>query len=253
MFMPLHDWTLVDAGLWHDFHQSWTVRVCDALNGGVLPPDHYALIEQKVPLKEPDVLTLKLSGKGEDTEDSEGGVAVTIAPPRVRLTLRNENELQYYARKANRITIRHHIGDIVSVVELVSPGNKQSKKKFQEFVQKPVTFLNQSVSLLIIDLFPPTKRDPFGVHKAIWDEFDEEDFAFPRGKNRTLASYDAGAPQVAYVENIGVGDKLPEMPIFLRPEIYVNAPLEETYQSAWAAFPRQLKGLLEPAASKKKK
>lgn len=251
--MPMHDWTLVEAGLFHDFHQTWTVFLCNALNAGVLPSDHYALIEQKVPLKEPDALTLKITENGEDIGESPAGVAVAVKPPRVRLTRRNENELQYYARKANRITVRHHSGEVVCVIELVSPGNKQSKDKFHESVQKAVAFLNQSVSLLIIDLFPPTKRDPFGVHKAIWDEFDEEDFAFPRGKNRTLASYDAGPPQVAYVENIGVADKLPEMPIFLRPEIYVNAPLEETYSSAWDAFPRQLKGLLEPATGKRKK
>ncbi|MBI3823501.1 MAG: DUF4058 family protein [Planctomycetes bacterium] len=250
--MPMHDWILVDAGLFHDFHQTWTVLLCNALNAGVLPADHYALIEQKAPRKEPDVLTLKLSDTGSEDE-SDGGVAVAAAPPRVRLTRRNENEWQYYARKANRIAVRHRHGDVVSVIELVSPGNKQDKKKFQEFVNKAVAFINQSVSLLVIDLFPPTKRDPFGIHKPIWDEFDEEDFTFPRGKNRTLVSYDAGPPQVAYVENIGVGDALPEMPIFLRPEVYVNAPLESTYQSAWDAFPRQLKGLLESPPPRKKK
>jgi hypothetical protein len=250
--MPMHDWMLVEADLWHDFHQRWTVRICDALNAGVLPADHYAMIEQKVPHKEPDVLTLKLSDRGEDAEDENGGVAVAAAPPRVRLTRRNENAPAYYVRKANRIAVRHRRGEVVSVVELVSPGNKQNKKKFQDFVSKAVAFLNQSVSLLIIDVFPPTKRDPFGIHKAIWDEFDEEDFAFPRGKNRTLASYDAGPPQVAYVENIGVGDALPEMPIFLRSDVYVNAPLESTYQSAWDAFPRQLKPLLAGSPRKKK-
>jgi hypothetical protein len=35
--MPIHDWTRVDAGLFHDFHQSWTVALCNALNSGVLP------------------------------------------------------------------------------------------------------------------------------------------------------------------------------------------------------------------------
>src|SRR5262245_48628649 len=171
--MPMHDWTLVEAGLVHDFHQSWTVRLRDALNAGVLPSDHYALIEQKVPLMEPHALTLKISDNGENIGESSGGVTVAVEPPRVRLTRRNENELQYYARKANRITVRHHSGEVICVIELVSPGNKQSKDKFHEFVQKAVAFLNQSVSLLIIDVFPPTKRDPFGVHKAIWDEFDE--------------------------------------------------------------------------------
>lgn len=35
------------------------------------------------------------------------------------------------------------------------------------------------------------------------------------------------------------------MAVFLKPGIYVNAPLEPTYQTAWNGFPVQLRGLLE--------
>ena len=41
----------------------------------------------------------------------------------------------------------------------------------------------------------------------------------------TLAAYAAGSEKVAYVENLAVGDRLPDMPVFLTPEVYVNAPL----------------------------
>ena len=30
--MPIHDWTRVPSGLFHDFHQSWSIRIKDALN-----------------------------------------------------------------------------------------------------------------------------------------------------------------------------------------------------------------------------
>jgi hypothetical protein len=46
------------------------------------------------------------------------------------------------------------------------------------------------------------------------------------------------------VEFIAVGDALPEMPLFLKPEVYVPAPLEKTYQTTWSLFPGPLKGLL---------
>jgi hypothetical protein len=46
--MPIHDWTRVDAGLFHHFHQRWTSALCDALNTGGLPPDYFALIEQVI-------------------------------------------------------------------------------------------------------------------------------------------------------------------------------------------------------------
>ena len=104
----------------------------------------------------------------------------------------------------------------------------------------------QGVHLLVIDLFPPSKRDPQGIHKAIWDEFVEEDFELPADQRLTLAAYDAGPPPAAYVEFVAVGDALPDMPIFLKPEFYVPAPLEETYRITWDEFfPAPMKRLLE--------
>ena len=34
--MPVHDWARVYAGLFHDFHQSWSIRIKDAMNAGLL-------------------------------------------------------------------------------------------------------------------------------------------------------------------------------------------------------------------------
>lgn len=241
--MPVHDWTRVDAGLFHAFHQSWSVYLCDALNGGVLPSEYFALVEQRIRGPIPDVLTLKLKPEDEETDSGVGGTAVAAAPPRTRLIRRSDASA--YAARANRITVRHRHGDVIAVIEIVSPGNKGGKAEFKAFVEKSAALIQQQVHLLVIDLFPPGKRDPQGVHKAIWDEFEEEDFELTPDKLRLIASYDAGPPQVAYVETFGVGEALPEMPLFLQPEVYVPAPLEATYQATWNVFPRALKGLLQ--------
>src|SRR5262249_48766418 len=150
------------------------------------------------------------------------------------------------AAKADLITVRHRHGDVVAVVEILSPGNKGSRSEYLAFVQKSAALIRQNVHLLVIDLFPPGPRDPQGIHKAIWDEFQEEEFVIPPDKTLTLASYDAGPPRVAYVESIAVGDALADMPLFLQPEIYVPTPLEATYQTTWSVFPAALKSLLEP-------
>ena len=34
--MPIHDWTQVRANRFHDFHQSWTIAIRNALNAGLL-------------------------------------------------------------------------------------------------------------------------------------------------------------------------------------------------------------------------
>ena len=133
------------------------------------------------------------------------------------------------------------------MVEIVSRGNKASTNELRSFVEKTSRLIAQGVHLLVIDLFPPSKRDPQGIHKSIWDQFVEEDFVLPDNERLTLAAYDAGPPPIAYVEPIAVGDVLPDMPIFLKPDFYVPAPLEATYQTTWDEFfPAPMKRLLEP-------
>jgi hypothetical protein len=241
--MPIHDWTRVDAGLFHHFHQNWTTTLCNALNAGGLPPDYFALVEQNIKGPIPDVLTLSLSQVTEASSNGTTAVAVATAPPRTRLIKRSEVDI--YADKANCITVRHRHGDVVAVLEIVSPGNKASRAEFRALVEKSTALIRQGVHLLVIDLFPPGKRDPQGIAKAIWDEFGDEDLELPPDKPLTLAACDAGPPRVAYVEPIAVGDLLPEMPLFLKPECYVPAPLEATYQTTWSVFPAPLKKLLE--------
>ena len=41
--MPVHDWSRVGPGIFHHFHGKWIVAISDALNGGLLPEDYYAL------------------------------------------------------------------------------------------------------------------------------------------------------------------------------------------------------------------
>jgi hypothetical protein len=130
--MPIHDWTLVDAGLFHAFHHGWIEELARALNRGVLPADYFALPEQNIRGPIADVLTLELAAGGEEPSGKDAGVAVA-----------------------------------------------------------------------------------------------------------------AGPEYVAYVEFVGVGDELPDMPLFLKPEVYVPTPLEPTYEAAWDAFPNPVKGLLE--------
>jgi hypothetical protein len=113
--------------------------------------------------------------------------------------------------------------------------------ELQEFVDKAVDFIRQGIHVLIIDVLPPTRRDPQGIHKAIWDEIDDEPFELPSDKRLTLASYSAGIEKVAYVEPVAVGDVLPSMPLFLEPEIYIPASLDATYETTWSVCPSALK------------
>jgi hypothetical protein len=245
--MPVHDWTRVDAGLFHHFHHGWIESLADALNTGGLPSDYFALVEQRIRGPISDVLTLELAPGAGGTGNGVAGLTVATAPPRVRFVKRTEAGV--YAQKASRITVRHRHGDVVAVIEVVSPGNKAARAEIRAFVEKSAALIRQGVHLLVVDLFPPSPRDPQGIAKAIWDEFQEEDFGLPSDKPLTASAFDAGPPPVAYVEPVAVGDVLPDLPLFLKPEFYVPAPLARTYEAAWAVFPAPLKRLLERPAT----
>ncbi len=239
--MAIHDWTRVPAGLFHHFHQDWTIEIARALNRGRLPRGVDALVEQRSGPREADVLAIERRAAPRPV-GLNGGVALRERP--AARIVRRANKV-FYADRANRVVVRHHLGRILAVIEIVSPGNKDSRAALRDFVEKTVDFLRAGVHVLIVDLFPPTPRDPYGLHKAIWDEFLEEDFTFPPGKDRIVVSYETGLEQAAYVEPVAVGDALPEMPLFLTNELHVLTPLEPTYQAAWDASPEGIRTSVE--------
>lgn len=245
--MPIHDWTRVEAGIFHHFHQRWISALCDSLNQGGLPGDYYALAEQNLGGPVPDAITLQQHNLSAADEPASGGVATVATAPKVWHTTQ-VGDAEIYAAKADRIAIHHPLGDVVAVIEIVSPGNKSGKAALRSFVEKSLNLLQQGIHLLIVDLFPPTKRDPQGIHKAIWDEIRDEPFELPRDKPLTLVAYNAGFPQTAYVEPASVGADLPAMPLFLDPRWYVPAPLEATYRTTWSTCPRPLQALFDSPA-----
>ncbi|HEY3246180.1 MAG TPA: DUF4058 family protein [Phycisphaerae bacterium] len=193
--MPIHDWSRADHGVFHHFHQAWTIEIAHALNGGKLPPDYFAMAEQVVSGPIPDVVTLQRRRTPADRGEPAGGVAVEKAPPQARHITSAEPDR--YARKANRIVIRHRLGRVVAVIEIASPGNKCSSHALRSFTERAAELLRQEISLLIVDLFPPAPRDPQGIHKAIWDEFADQPFELPADKPLTVAAYCAGETKTA--------------------------------------------------------
>src|SRR5438270_3234338 len=97
--MPVHDWTRVSDGTFHDFHYSWVLEIKRALKRGLLPKGYYFMAEQLGgDLGAPDVLTL------------------TESPPAVhaRTTIARDP----YARLQRTVVVRHTSGDrVVAMLE----------------------------------------------------------------------------------------------------------------------------------------
>jgi hypothetical protein len=157
-----------------------------------------------------------------------------------------EAEAEFYRRKKSAIAVRHVSGDrIVAMVEIVSPGNKATRHALNRFVDKACELLEYRIHLLIVDPFPPTPRDPNGIHAAIWQEIEANGFSLPAEKPLTLVAYECDFTTRAYIEPIAVGDSMPSMPLFLEPHGCVRVPLESTYQTAYTTLPRRWQRVLD--------
>lgn len=241
--MPIHDWSRVPSGIFHHFHQHWSIGIASALNSGLLPKGLSALVEQRAGVREGDVLTVESRPSARKPLLTEGTGLLTLERPTTSIVRQTTKEI--YADRANRVVVKHHLGRIVAVIEILSPGNKDSRASLRDFVEKTLDFMRQGIHLLLIDLFPPSPRDPCGIHKVIWDEIHEEAFLFPPGKDRILVSYEMDDVRAAYVEPVTVGDPLPAMPLFLFPGRHIRVPLEPTYLSSWAACPEEMRLAVE--------
>src|SRR5947209_15631491 len=193
--MPVHDWTRVEAGIFHDFHTVWIGRIRDVLNEGLLPQGYYALAEQHAGRPITDVLTLHASPTQAVTPPppapDTGGIAVAEVPPRVQR--RQTIEPAALARRRS-LAIRHVSGHrLVALLEILSPANKDRARHVEDFAAKVVDALDVGVHVLLVDLFPPGAHVPYGMHGVVHQRLEQsnEPYDLPAGEPRTLASYAA--------------------------------------------------------------
>lgn len=159
-----------------------------------------------------------------------------------------QTDMAIYRRKQKAIVIRHVSGDrIVAMIEIISPGNKAARNPLRAFLRKAAELIDDGVHWLIIDLFPPGRRDPEGIHGELWQEVAGQEFALPADRPLTLAAYETGDAVRAYVVNVAVGEALVDMPLFLEPGQAVTVPLEESYHAAFAETPYRWRRVLENA------
>jgi hypothetical protein len=249
--MPIHDWTRVDAGIFHAFHTTWIAETQNTLNQGLLPRGYYALAEQHAGRFITDVLMLHVDPSAPAPQPlpplppDTGGIAVAEAPPRAR----RKQVIEPAALTRRRsLAIRHVSGHrLVALVEIVSPANKDRPESVEEFATKAASALDCGVHLLLVDLFPPGPSDPQGMHGAIKQRLEglDEPYDLPPEAPLTLASYAAGPRVEVYLEHLAIGDPLPDQSLFLRPDRYINVPLEPTYLTAYRGMPEFWREVLE--------
>ncbi len=255
----IHDWTRVDAGIWHHFHLLWIGEMTKQLNGGLLPEPYYALAEpQGGFFVEGDGFVEGDDGDGDDADgprrfeadllalhgDGAGvgtGIALLDHPPQVRMT----ETLTAAGPRSRRIAVRHGSGDrTVALIELASPGNRDGAAKIDAFCGKIAAALRGGVHVLLIDLFPPTPLTPVGLHGEVVGRFGGG-YTPPEGEPLTCVAYRAaGAATTSFVEPLRVGAAAPTMPLFLSRTHYIELPLAPGYAAAFAPTPAKYRRVL---------
>ena len=252
--MPIHDWSRVDAGVFHDLHVTWIAGLKSMLNERLLPDPFYAIAEPALGEAIPDILTLQsdrppsggaISGRSalDDSRDS----AVENAP--VPVIVQDLEPADPYLLLSRHILIRESLREdrTVAVVELVSRGNKTSRQRAESFVDKGVSLLRGGVHLVIVDLQPPTGLVEHGFHARISEAYGNPVPHRPGDRLLEAVSYqvlEGGFPR-AHVVPLKVGDILPAMPAFLTAHQFVRLPLEETYVAAIQSLAGKFRKALE--------
>lgn len=113
--MPIHDWSAVPAGIFHDFQLTLIEQIKRDLNAGILPMDYYAMAALVAGGLGSDMLGLHRPQDVAKDADDEGAQSsrgeargILLAPPKVRIVA--EAEQAYYRRKQNLVAIRHVSG-----------------------------------------------------------------------------------------------------------------------------------------------
>ena len=167
--MPVHDWSRVEHGIFHDFHQAWTIGIRNGLNGGALAGRLLCASRASGCRSGPgrsDVAAL--------VTERERPAAVDWQWPMRRHAPRTSCRRKPNLTPRGPIASSSNTGSATSLPSSKSfrLATKSSHHALKSFVEKAYDLLQQGIHLLIIDLLPPTPRDPtastkpFGTRSA---------------------------------------------------------------------------------------
>jgi hypothetical protein len=234
--MPVHDWSQVRAGMFHHFHNAWIYQLAGDLNAGLLPEGFYAAGEQIVADVELDVVTLAAAELSAPPWPDSRAVAVAEQAPQAQFTFTLEDP--DYTSKQDRIAVRWAGDDrLVAIIEIVSRGNRSSRWRLSQFVQKVAVAIEQGCHVVVVDVQGPGALDPQGLHPLIWDELGAPAEEYVAAQPLAVVSYRAGNQPQALLQHFGCGEEIPTMPLFVHEDWYVPLPLEMSYLATWARYP----------------
>lgn len=212
---------LEQVTVWHDFHERLCPCLAELLTAQVRP-NYIVKIDEHVFIHELTDASSALLGRGDVTVTAVGdrpethSVGTVAAPSRVRLPAVDRENLSFL-EILDRETFR-----VITVIELLSPSNKQPGPDREQYLGKRAQILNSSVHFIEIDLLRGGPRMPM-------DDLAECDYY-------ALVSRFQERPQ-AGLWPIQLRDPLPVIPVPLAPphddaKLDLQSALHRVYDAA---------------------
>jgi hypothetical protein len=196
---------LESPDVWSDFHLTMTIAMRAELNTH-LPPRYAAAADRYVWIHEPEAIARTRVVRpdvfvAERSSASAGrGATVSAAAPAMVVFPAYKREGNKYLKIVDVQSRR-----VVTVIELLSPANKQGGDDREAYLTKRVDYLAAGVNLVEIDLLRTGEQLPFGSP------------APPQADYYVLVCSSCEMPQ-AGVWPVRVRESLPEVPVPLLPE-----------------------------------
>jgi len=237
--MPLYDLTRLqfpgDDSIYHHFHAAWLISIADALNQNFSEESGFeAIFEKRASPIEAEIVTIDTLAEELNSRILKGFDSFELSSPAMSFV----NPI--FPEEAKDITIRTPSGKIISVIELTSPGNKNSSGKVSNYVANALAYLRQGLNYLVIDVLPPTNFvDTF--HNPIAELLEGKPLYPPNEKPFYAISYRVLLSYNLVIETypiwFGIGETLPTVPLFLIDELKVGVDLEATFMEAFKRLP----------------
>ncbi len=213
---------------WENLHSAWANALRDQLNDELLPPRYVAEVQISIGSQvEVAVATLE-----EDGAASGNGNVAVWAPPRphtaaLQFTHPDLFEVQVLSDEEGP--------RLVAAVELISPGNKDRKGKRHAFAVKCGSYLQQSISLVMVDVVTlrggNLQAELFDILQIGTDKSGLSDADLYAGAYRTVSRRKSMKLEY-WTEPLAVGEALPTMPLWIQPDLCLPLNLEEAYRRA---------------------
>lgn len=220
---------------WESFHSTWANSIVLQLNGGLLPGEFRAFPQIHMGTHVAvDVATFRHPPRSNGQPPADNGPVATAiwSPPQASVV----EAVEFADRDTFEVAVVDMLQRrLVAAIELVSPANKDRPSHRRDFAIKCASYLQQQVSLLVIDVVT-SRRD--SLHEELTRLLD-----LPAAYRDALpsplyaASYrlrlEAGRHLLElYPAPLALEETLPTLPLWLGEELALPLDLEESYQEA---------------------